>query len=321
MERVFGVLEQEGLVIRSLNRGTFVNGPQDWRPSNRNAIGVVWNQIAPHDPYAAQLLMGIQSATLRRGYETLFMHSTDAVTWDKVSGVITSESDPKKLKRLPKGMPNVAMWTPHRGIPSVTSDDYQGIRDAVEHLLSQGHRRISFLSVGCQKTSDYLSKKRLEAYCDTLKAAGIVPRPDWVRALFDPTDLIYGSDSFRDYGCKRMVEWLRHGWGDLGCTALLAQNDDAAIGAIRALQQGGYKVPQDISVVGFDGTERAEYFSPSLTTVRVPLQSISATSVDLLIELIEGHRKGIEPPTDNQISLATTFCIGGSSGPANGDLN
>ena len=320
LERVFGVLEQEGLVARSAHRGTFVTGPQDWRPPQRNVIGVVWNQVATHDPYFAQLLTGIQSTTLKRGYEALFMHSTQAVLWEKVSGVITTESGPKHFRHLPKGMPNVTMWTPHKGIPSVGSDDYQGIREVVEYLLGQGHRRIGFLTVGCQpKSSDHLSKRRMEAYYDTLKAAGIVPHADWVRPLFIRGDIIYGSDSFRDFGHKRMNEWLRQGWADLGCTALLAQNDDTAIGVIQSLQAAGYKVPQDVSVVGFDGTERAEYFSPKLTTVRVPLQSISSACVDLLVELIEAHRKGFRPESTQAIVLPTTLSVGGSTGPANYD--
>ena len=314
MERAYALLEEDGMVSRHARRGTFVAEPG--ARQKPRIIGVVWSLVAGQDPYAAQLLTGIQSAARKNDLEVLFINHPHAVTSDKVSGVIVTAIFRDTFDELPPGLPIVSLAQCHEGIPSVTSDDSQGTRDAVKHLMGLGHRRIGFLTVGCQRNGDNLSKQRLASYNETLRAAGIAPEAEWVRPLFVPGDRLHGWESFRDYGREKMAEWLRQGWANLGCTALLTQNDDAAIGAIEALRKAGYKVPKDISVIGFDGTERAEYFSPRLTTVRVPLQAISGTSVDLLVELIGAKCAGKVAAANPTIVLPTSLSIGGSTGPA-----
>ena len=86
-----------------------------------------------------------------------------------------------------------------------------------------------------------------------------------------------------------MKAWLSESddWSKIGCTALLCHNDDVAIGAMQALNAAGLKVPDDVSVVGFDGTEVGEYSSPQLTTIEVPLQQMGKVAIGLLQKQIE----------------------------------
>jgi DNA-binding LacI/PurR family transcriptional regulator len=81
-----------------------------------------------------------------------------------------------------------------------------------------------------------------------------------------------------------MQSWLQEGWRETRCTALLAQNDLAAIGAMRAFQKAGIRVPEDVSVVGFDGTELCEYLAPQLSSVEIPLREIGAQAVKVLLD-------------------------------------
>jgi len=88
-----------------------------------------------------------------------------------------------------------------------------------------------------------------------------------------------------------MSAWLRdesaNGWQKINCTALLCHNDETTMGALQALREAGLRVPDDVSVVGFDGLEIGEYSHPRLTTVEMPLREIGAAAVAMLLRQIE----------------------------------
>jgi DNA-binding LacI/PurR family transcriptional regulator len=96
----------------------------------------------------------------------------------------------------------------------------------------------------------------------------------------------------------------------------VAQNDESAIGIIEALQEAGLRVPQDVSVVGFDGAELARHYRPQLTTLHVPLHEIGARGAQLLIEQMDGsherHRSDA-PETHETIMLPAQLQIGGTT--------
>jgi LacI family transcriptional regulator len=86
-----------------------------------------------------------------------------------------------------------------------------------------------------------------------------------------------------------MKKWLSDGWRETGCTAILAQNDVAAIGVMQILQEEGIRVPDDVSVMGFDGTEICDLVSPRLWSVMLPLAQIGAKAVEILNRQIAGE--------------------------------
>jgi len=279
LERVYVLLERDGLIVRDPGRGTFVANPAD----AIQTTGVV-AFIDPfgnyQHPYNAYLMQGLQNGARQLGLDLLVLHDTNGIGERKVDGLIVVVSHPASFfKFLPTGIPRVSAIYPHEGISSVSANDRQGIVDEVGHLYALGHRNIGFLTTGCTSNPDVLSGKRLEAYHESLR---------WVRSLEAPWSMRSGTQnaSFVERGREKMKEWLQDDWDSLGCTALLCQNDDTAIGVIETLLAEGYKVPGDVSVVGFDGTERAEFFRPRLTTVRVPLHEIGERSVQLLHEII-----------------------------------
>jgi len=149
----------------------------------------------------------------------------------------------------------------------------------VEHLLNQGHERIAYLSqVHFPLMSHHpLLQIRHRSYQQTLLTHGITAQPEWV---FSPP--ILHEPDYDYYGYESMKLWLKNGWEDLHCTALLCQNDLCAMGAINALEEAGIRVPDDVSVAGYDGSEIFCVRSRGLTTVQVPLHDIGTTGLQLL---------------------------------------
>ncbi len=144
-----------------------------------------------------------------------------------------------------------------------------------------------------------------------MRAAKIEVPSQWIRRLMHREEIQQAPFLYHS-GRASMRKWLQDGWRDLGCTALLAQNDEAAIGAIEELQEAGFDVPGDVSVVGFDGTEAAEYFRPRLTTIKVPLEEIGAAAAEYLLRQI---REGDETEEHTGVTLPAQLKIGDSTAP------
>jgi LacI family transcriptional regulator len=160
-------------------------------------------------------------------------------------------------------------------IPAVSAAHAAGADLAVKHLLSLGHRRIAAITGprGWIATED-----RLLGYHAALAAAGILAEPE----------LVAEANFFEiEPGMKAARRLL-----DLHepPTAIFAFNDNLAIGALQAARERGVRVPEELSVVGFDDVEAAEIVTPALTTVRQPLAEMGRMAVSLLERLIEGQR-------------------------------
>lgn len=282
VDRVYNVLEKKGLIQRKANQGVFVAESRE--QADRVSTGVIGFEMTEEensrDPYYLRLFSGVRQALARVGREVLVVNERSVIKWEKVDGVLICNGNSNNRCRLPVGMPCVSMLYLMNDLSCVIADDHAGATAAVEHLLQLGHRRIGMLVAG-----DSLASRRIAGYRSALRKAGIEPDPRWVRRLETPSSTSVPT-FFQDAGFMSTNNWLADNWCELGCTALMAQNDEAAIGAIRALEAAGHKVPQDISVVGFDGTEISKYFSPRLTTVEVPLQEVGELAAELLLEQI-----------------------------------
>jgi LacI family transcriptional regulator/LacI family repressor for deo operon, udp, cdd, tsx, nupC, and nupG len=224
-------------------------------------------------------LRGVQNEAQRRRADVLLIPDEGGPHWETLDGVIMMGVRDFGMPHLPHGLPAVSVMQSIDGIPSVLMDDGQGVRDAVNHLLELGHRRISFLG---SLPDGHADSQRLEAYARALVAGGVTPEPQWVRPVHNIGEPL---TEFVELGAQKMRSWLAEGWASMGCTALLAQNDETAIGVIETLREAGIDVPQTVSVVGFDGLKVGKYFKPSLTTIRVPLEEVGARAVSLLMDL------------------------------------
>jgi len=172
-------------------------------------------------------------------------------------------------------IPFVMMERPTRyadEISYVTIDNIQSTQIAVEHLIALGRKHIAHIA-GLSSSIDALD--RLTSYRDTLQQHGI---------SFDPRWVVEGSWS-RERGYNAMKELLAR---DIPIDAVFASNDDGAEGVLVALREAGIRVPDDISVVGFDDVPNAQHASPQLTTVHQPIQEKGAQATALLLDILEG---------------------------------
>lgn len=199
---------------------------------------------------------------------------------------LSSEAHSRYIQGLIRdGYPVVFTGTAEPG-PSVGADNEGGIRQALAHLMAHGHRRIAFIS-GPEVEVEGDSGRRLKAYEAAIREWGLA---------FDP-DLIASGHHTRQGGREAVAHILAKG---KPFTAVLASNDDSAIGALDGLRDAGLLVPQDVAVIGFDDRPEARAQVPPLTTVRYPQFESGYQALALLLQRIEGlveEEEAVRVPT------------------------
>lgn len=250
-------------------------------------VGVLFGGIEKEvltNPYAALIVQGILSAAAEHRYNvTLF-----TIDWDgrdstaaqfrdgRTDGILivaplTDNDMASALSRL--GIPIVCVSSESDvpGVPYVKINNEAGARMATEHLLSLGHRRIAHVA-GYELHRDAIERR--EAFLRTMAAAGLsVPANYQPEGTFEPQRAI-----------DRTVRVLTLPQPP---TALFACSDTLALAAYDAARSLGLRIPEDISVVGFDDIQMAALAVPGLTTIRQPLTTVGALATSRLIELID----------------------------------
>ena len=169
---------------------------------------------------------------------------------------------------------------------TVSVDDAKESRRIVEYLIGLGHRKIAIMTEGSETPS--VVQLRLQGYLEALKMNGIKVNEKLIRYVDKQIYTMHNGYETT----KALIE------SGEKFTALYCISDVLAIGALRALADAGIRVPEDVSVAGFDGQELAEYSIPRLTTIRQPLVDISRETVRLLFDIIDKqsyHRHIIFP--------------------------
>lgn len=248
------------------------------------AIGVLIPDVS--NPYYAAILRGIEDAIAPSG-RTVILCNTDrrreqqrlylrALMERRVDGVIIAGGSFGRAEMsVVGGAVPVVMIGRHRArFPQVRVDNVAAGAMATEHLLALGHRRIACLA---GPSSSLSACDRVAGYRQALEAAGLSPDPALIREV-----------GFTPVGAGQAVAALFQ--LDPPPSAIVAANDQVAIGAIRALHELGHRVPDDVSVVGFDDTPLASYTVPSLSTVAVPTYDLGRTAVELLLKILRGMR-------------------------------
>lgn len=295
-------LERHGM-LRSVNGvGIYVA-----QPTLRKATGKLglWFRVAPlTDHYMSDLMSGIRNEAARHNWDIILLNENEeTVERGKVDAVLMfCHVTEALLINLPPELPHALLLQHSSEFTCIAADDFEGAKLATQYLLQKGHRRISYLL-----NSDYdsISRQRLAGYEAAYKEAGIVFDEKWVQFLHKPR-----IKNYREAGESVMTLWLDDGWIDLGCTAILAANDTAAIGIIRALKAKGLRVPEDVSVMGFDGTEISDLCMPRLTTIKVPLAEIGARAVKVLLQQMGEGTSYLE-----KIVLPVQLKLGESTAP------
>ncbi len=182
----------------------------------------------------------------------------------------------ESLKEVKAPFISTAQITDYKEMISVDVDNYKGGRMMTEYLVGLGHKKIAYIG----KFSVTSSTDRLHGYQDTLMENGIA---------FDDTLVKISKAGTSHSGYEIMKELLDE---NEKITAVFAASDVMTGGVIKAIKEAGLRVPEDISVVGFDDIPSSEYADPPLTTIRQPAFEKGAEATKMLIDLIED---GIEP--------------------------
>ena len=276
------------------------------------SIGVLVSEIS--GGYSAEVVSGIERTLLEAGYFGLMAsHHFDPARLQKclatlrdrlVEDYILVNTTIEESPPLPTV--SVSGLRLMRGAGNVVVDHDRAARLALEHLASLGHDRIAFFT-GPRVIPD--SEDRWRAIRAAAREAGLAIRPDLVFGLgVEPRDGAFPLDEFHREGYELGKELVQRR-GEF--TAIFAFNDPSAIGAMRALHEGGLRVPEDVSVVGFDDIDSAAFHNPGLTTIRQPLRSMGAIAArSLLDHLSGGERVGA------QISVDPELVVRQSTGPA-----
>jgi LacI family transcriptional regulator len=233
------------------------------------------------DAVLAETLRGLSAAARAGGFrvmvELLAPEGPDAsysslLRAQHADGLIVSgprSDDPSLLELVRDGFPVVLQGSmPDVSVQSVDVDNVAGARGAVEHLLSLGHRRIACITNAPLVYT--AAQDRLAGYTEALTAAGID---------CDPI-LITEADFDAPSGHLAMARLLARTTFD----AVFVASDVVALGAIGALREAGKRVPDDVSIVGFDDIPLAAYFDPPLTTVRLPAFELGQAAGRALVE-------------------------------------
>jgi len=267
-------------------------------------IGVIAEEIG--DAYGAMVISGIEEYLRKNNYFFLtVIHRHDPKLLQTyaqmlltrgVEGFITT--DTSLTEKL--ALPTVAV-AGHERVENVTNivlDHKRAARLALEHLRDLGHEEIAFIK-GQTISSD--STVRWNAICEVAQQLEIRIRPEL-------TIQLEGIDSTPGIGYPFAKQLLarKHPF-----TALFAYNDISAIGSIWAIHESGLRVPEDISVVGFDDIPGAAYANPGLTTVRQPLIKMGQIAAQTVVDLIEGRGEYVP-----EIAIEPEFVIRQSTGPA-----
>lgn len=278
-------------------------GAQSLRSHRTNVLGIL---VAEFEPFSTELLKGASREVANTGYE-LLAYSGGArgadVGWERrslarlsgtlIDGAVIVTPTVVETKH---GL-NVVAVDPHTGpsgLPTVDSDNLGGAAAATAYLLRLGHRRIAFLG-GRQDLES--ARLREAGFRKAMADAGVPIDEELVR--------IGGYREETAAGPAR--DLLRH---PRPPTAVFAANDLSAIVTMRVAQELGLRVPEDLSVIGFDDIPEAASASPPLTTIAQPLQRMGAEALRLLVDIIQGVER------ETHVRLPTELVERASCAPA-----
>jgi LacI family transcriptional regulator len=261
------------------------------------------------NPFFAELARGVESISFTAGYNAILCNSDhdikkeraylDMLISKRVDGVIyiTADTHADQLQSLiASKMPLVTFDRDYEGIDAILLDNLDGGCTAARHLIDLGHRRVA--CIGGPDTGTR-SGDRVRGYQQALLECGIAVEPEL---------LAIGDWSFQS-GMDAARQFLAL---SAPPTAIFACNDVMATGAMSYLQRTGVRVPEDVSVIGFDNIALAGFTSPPLTTVALPILQLGQQLAQILLDRLNGQL----PQPAQRIMLRGELLVRGSTAPA-----
>lgn len=257
------------------------------RTSRSGNIVVIIPDVA--DGHNAGIIKAIEKVAHSRGYSVLLGDTQGSEKREQEFAAMTRSRQADGIilmsHRLPFEIPknklaakdlpplvNGCEFTGYDGFPTIAVDDRQAGIDATQHLLEYGHREIAVITGDMDTAS---SQKRLDGFRAAMADAGLVPNEQLI---------VYGQYSAQcgeTAGKTLLMQKDRP-------TAIFCFSDEIAMGCMYSLRGHDFRLPDDVSIIGFDDIPFAKYLAPSLTTVAQPQNEIGATCATILLDLIDG---------------------------------
>ncbi|MBB5213007.1 LacI family DNA-binding transcriptional regulator [Microbulbifer hydrolyticus] len=290
--KVRAAIEETGYAPNTLAR--------NFRRGKTSLIVVVLPSIG--DPFLESVMRGVWKVADELGYSILirdtqsnshdFDEYTDLVFSKQADGILLLASispfGEAEARRGPSGQAHPPLVLGLESVsaelsqfPSVRVDNVAAAADGTEYLIQLGHKRIGFIT---GKPDSLLTHDREKGYRDAMHKAKLNVAPEWV---------VEGEQTIE--GARRATRQLLE--LEQRPTAIFCANDEMALGALYEVKQAGLRVPQDISVIGFDDIRYAEIADPPLTTIAQPAEEIGERSMRRLCEAIEGKENNTAAET------------------------
>jgi DNA-binding LacI/PurR family transcriptional regulator len=284
---------------------------RNMRAKRSHMIGYSWVPTAPNqvnhilDQFLSSMVIEAEAAgyhllpfPFREGQAQVDDYR-ELINTGRVDAFVLSSvnyDDPRVGFLLERKFPFVAFGrsNPELNFPYVDVDGAVGLAQAVEYLVSRGHRRIA--AIAWPETSR-VGNDRLRGYFGTMEAHQLEIRPGWIAR---------GEGSF-EFGREAATRLLGLPVADRP-TAIVALNDTQAIGALHAARQQSLEVGRDIAIIGFDDAPMSQYLLPPLTTVRQPIREAGRKCVEILIALVRGDQ-----PKERQVLLQPQLIVRASA--------
>nr|WP_221261127.1 LacI family DNA-binding transcriptional regulator [Anoxybacillus tengchongensis] len=240
------------------------------------------------DNFTFEVMTGVNDYIAKTDYDVILFNTNSTKQREKtysqlcrerrVDGVILQgikTDDPYLTEVVESDIPCVLIDIPIQSdrVGYVTTDNVYGAKKAVQHLLELGHRNIAMMN-----GHDYafVSKQRLQGFCEAMQEANVPIRKEW----------IVNGDFSEEMAEARAYElFTKHE----NITAMFCASDLMALGVMKALKQLGLRVPEDVSVVGYDDILLASYVSPALTTIAQNKFQMGYEAASMLIDMLEGN--------------------------------
>tara|TARA_R110001583_G_scaffold52393_2_gene162796 strand:- start:4762 stop:5784 length:1023 start_codon:yes stop_codon:yes gene_type:complete len=309
-------------VSRFLNRTTFVaNSKCDrieiaikttgYKPKfqmqqtdNRRSMTIGAIVQNPDSPYTSTIVKDMERTLISKGYSLIIAtghwqnkletHALEYLIKSNVDGIIiiTGNLNKKLIINTSKTIPIVTVGydVESENICSLNLDNIMGGYIATLHLLQKGHKNIAHIK-GLSTQPD--AEARYKGYKKALDEFGIKLN----------TKLVKLGDFSMDLGYQCTIELIE---SNVYFSAIFTANDLTAYGAIKALHDRGYRVPEDVSIIGFDDLTTSKYFTPALTTLRQPIEEIGTVcALSILNSVVKGDYEARMPPMDLIVRQST----------------
>lgn len=294
---IMQVIEETGFIPN--------NSARNLKRTDAKCIAVLVKGIS--NPFFSSMIQIIEEETQRNRYALVLRHveayedevdvALELEKEKRLRGIVFlggrfnhSEEKINKLK-VPIVFSTIGIdisdWSGNAEFSNIAVDDRLESRKMTEYLLDLGHREIAFVT---ERPEEAIGRKRIDGYREAFASRGVPVQEKLICYVQDEIDHFSMENGYLT--AKKLLESGEQ------VTAVYAASDSLAIGVCRAVLEAGKRIPEDISVAGYDGIEMGEYYNPKLTTIKQPVEEMAKKTIGLLLDVIAGrqeHRQIIFP--------------------------